>query len=526
MRVASIATLLACVPAALPAQTVASRGDLEVVDCLLPGQVRQLGNRTYLTQRRPTRTTASDCRIKGGEYVAYDRADLRSALNVWLPAAEAGDAEAQANVGEIYERGIGGTPNFEAAALWYRKAADQGLSRALFNLGTLYEQGFGVEQDRLTALNLYRQAWGIRDNDLLYQDAVTRQQSQLRAELEKKIAERDAEIATLEKQVTDLEARLKREAGTANAGSTEIATLRRIVEQLRAERAASEQRLISLGTARTREPGASSTLPTMESTLEPRTVSGLKLGRYFALVIGNQAYTAIEPLKTPHSDAQRAATLLKDKYGFSVQLIEDADDVQMLRALNELNSVLKPEDNLLIYYAGHGTRLKTAARETGYWLPVNAEAPPKDTFWVPNEQVTAHLGRLPARRVLVVADSCYAGLLSDDPSSLFLRDPGQVSLDYLRFKLPKRARLLISSGGDKPVLDEGGQGNSVFSRAFLDVLEQNRSVLSAPALFFQLQSRVKAAAARSGFDQVPEFKSIKGAGHEIGDFFFVPTRTR
>jgi hypothetical protein len=47
-------------------------------------------------------------------------------------------------------------------------------------------------------------------------------------------------------------------------------------------------------------------------------------------------------------------------------------------------------------------------------------------------------------------------------------------------------------------------------------------VLSAPALFAQLQNRVKAAAARTGFRQVPEFKAIKGAGHEIGDFFFVP----
>ena len=81
----------------------------------------------------------------------------------------------------------------------------------------------------------------------------------------------------------------------------------------------------------------------------------------------------------------------------------------MLKAINDLNAVLKPEDNLLIYYAGHGARLQNAKNESGYWLPVNAEPPPKDTFWVPNEQITGHLGRLPAKRVLVVADSCYAG---------------------------------------------------------------------------------------------------------------------
>src|SRR5688500_17025213 len=91
------------------------RSELEIVDCLLPGQVRQLGNSSYLTQRRPVRTTASDCSIRGGEYVAYDRADLQSALRVWMQAAEGGDVEAQTNVGEIYERGLGVAPNYEAA---------------------------------------------------------------------------------------------------------------------------------------------------------------------------------------------------------------------------------------------------------------------------------------------------------------------------------------------------------------------------------------------------------------------------
>src|SRR5262245_65202737 len=49
--------------------------ELFVVDCLLPGQVRKLGRMTFLTPRRPIKTTAQDCEIRGGEYVAYDRAD-------------------------------------------------------------------------------------------------------------------------------------------------------------------------------------------------------------------------------------------------------------------------------------------------------------------------------------------------------------------------------------------------------------------------------------------------------------------
>jgi hypothetical protein len=73
-------------------------------------------------------------------------------------------------------------------------------------------------------------------------------------------------------------------------------------------------------------------------------------GRFYALIIGNQHYRTLEDLKTPRADVERAARVLKQKYGFTVQVLEDADDVQILRALNDLNSVLKPNDNLLIYY--------------------------------------------------------------------------------------------------------------------------------------------------------------------------------
>lgn len=63
--------------------------DLMIVDCLLPGQVRQLGAEfTYLSARRPIRTSAKDCAIRGGEYVAFDRANYGTALKIWLPKSQ------------------------------------------------------------------------------------------------------------------------------------------------------------------------------------------------------------------------------------------------------------------------------------------------------------------------------------------------------------------------------------------------------------------------------------------------------
>lgn len=503
---------------------IVKRSDVEIVDCLLPGQVRQLGNSTFLSQRRPIRTTTAECSIRGGEYVAYDRADIKQALRIWMETAQGGDPEAQTNVGEIYERGMGVPPDYVAAAQWYQKAADKGYSRALFNLGTMYEQGQGVEQDQLKALNLYRQAWGIKEDNIIFASAAQREQDELRKQLEEAISEKDSQLGLLQKQLKEMQDKLaKQPAGEKTAdNSKEVDALKKWIAQLESERSKSTERLA--GIPKTRTPSGMQELTQLPPTADERTLSGMNFGRYYAIVIGNQNYQQIESLQTPKYDAARAARILADKYGFTVQILDDANDITMLKTINDLNAVLKPEDNVLIYYAGHGARLKSGAGslESGYWLPVNADAPPEDRFWVPNEQITGHLGRLSAKRVLVVADSCYSGLLSTDPSYLFLNDKVAYSKEYIKFKLPKRSRLLLSSGGDKPVLDEGSGGNSVFARAFLDELEANQGILSSPELFSRIRKRVEVAAAKNKFVQTPEFKSIKGAGHEVGDFFFVP----
>ena len=498
---------------------IESVDDLYIVDCLLPGQVRVLGGRTYQTPRRPTRTTAVDCRIRGGEYTAYDRADLRSALAVWMGAAETGDAEAQNTVGEIFERGLGDQPNYEAAAIWYEKAAAQGHSAALLNLGTLYERGLGVQTDRLKALNLYRQSWGLAEDDLMYESAVNRELETIRNELNRQIDEQRTQIELLERQIGQLRAAPQR----SGEAERELEQLREWVARLRTEQAASEGRL-----ARTREPSPQAEPNESWGNESGTNIGGKDFGRYYALVIGNQQYEMMEDLATPVSDARRVAAVLEQKYGFSVQLVTDANDLTVMTAMNNLRSVIRENDNLLIYYAGHGSRIRSGEYEIGYWLPTNAHRPPDDSLWIPTEQVTKVMATSNAQRVLVIADSCYAGLLTTDPAARFslAGDPGVYrSPRFLESRFPRRSRLLISSGGDQPVLDDAGNGNSVFANAFVEILEANSDVLSTPALFLSVRQRVYDAAREQEFEEVPEINAIGKAGHESGDFFFIPSES-
>ncbi len=500
--------------------------ELHVVDCLLPGQVRSVGRRTYLTPRRPIRTTAADCQIRGGEYTSYDRADYKSALKVWLPAAEAGDAEAQANVGEIFERGLGGGPNYEAALIWYRRSAEQGNTRAQFNLGTLYEQGLGVEKHALTALNWYRLAWGITEDNVIFSKAAAREREVLREQLQATVREKQAQIDVLRKQLTALQEKLNIGDRQSTDAQTTAETLKSLIAQLEEQRTTRQAELEAIPVTREPTPAVAREQPILPG--EVQTYQDMNLGRYYALLIGNQHYSELEDLNTPISDIARAKRVLEEKYGFVVFTITDGDNIEVMRAINDLYDIVGEDDNLLIFYAGHGSRLTTGDVEVGYWLPSNAERPPRNTYWVANEFVTGHLSRIKAKRVLIVADSCYAGLLSTEPSFLLLGDDGPQysNKDFLRFKLTKRSRLLLSSGGDRPVLDGSGNGHSVFANAFLDELEANTTLLPGPQLFLRIQDRVRAAAAEVDFDQRPEFKTIKAAGHEVGDFFFVPAELR
>ena len=85
-----------------------------------------------------------------------------------------------------------------------------------------------------------------------------------------------------------------------------------------------------------------------------------------------------------------------------------------------------------------------------------------------------------------------------------------------------RARLVLTSGGLQPVLDAGGRDHSVFARAFIGTLEGNQGILEGHGIFEKVNDRVQQVAASFDLAQIPQYAPVKHAGHESGEFFFVP----
>ena len=89
---------------------------------------------------------------------AYNSGDFTTAFSELTPAAEAGDAEAQALIAGMYARGQGTEADLDAAADWYGRAADQGHLYATTMLGWFYMRGVGVEQDAVRGYRLLSRA--------------------------------------------------------------------------------------------------------------------------------------------------------------------------------------------------------------------------------------------------------------------------------------------------------------------------------------------------------------------------------
>jgi TPR repeat protein len=95
--------------------------------------------------------------LQEGE-MASNRADSATVLRLWRPLADQGNAEAQFNLGILYELGRGVPQDDEVAANWYRRAADQGHITAQFYLGIMYANGHSVLKDYAAAVKWNRRA--------------------------------------------------------------------------------------------------------------------------------------------------------------------------------------------------------------------------------------------------------------------------------------------------------------------------------------------------------------------------------
>jgi len=229
-------------------------------------------------------------------------------------------------------------------------------------------------------------------------------------------------------------------------------------------------------------------------------------GKFYAVVIGESQYQKDESLPTAVNDARAVAQLLESRYGYDVARLENASGQQIVATLQATAKRMTNADNLLVFYAGHGTLLN----DKGYWKPVDADF--EMTNWISPAMIKDLLLDHPARRTLVIADSCYSGAIAR----------GTRSSPYSRESKEKRSRIVISSGGNAPIVDSADGQHSLFTRALLDVLgKPDDSVTPVQSVFARIRERVNDSARRAGREQNPDLAVMAEVGDEGGTYFFV-----
>lgn len=214
--------------------------------------------------------------------------------------------------------------------------------------------------------------------------------------------------------------------------------------------------------------------PTRGVGVEEESISPAEFGNYHALIIGINNYKKWPNLKFAEKDADDIQKILISQYSFPQKNVtflsnKDATREGILKALRLKLGGLGENDNLLIFYAGHGQL--DALTGNGYLIPEDAGLYEAYT-WISSSTLQDLLtgpGVL-AKSVLVVADACFAGGLLKrsgptpgkmfEPSSLSRGQKAEEDEKYKRYQqrlmkmANKKSRQVIASGGFEEVPDK------------------------------------------------------------------------
>jgi hypothetical protein len=255
---------------------------------------------------------------------------------------------------------------------------------------------------------------------------------------------------------------------------------------------------------------------TREATAQlatPRVASQNKAigtGKNHALLIGVNQYESskINPLSEPVKDATALRNILVNDYTFdssNVKQLRNPTRDEILDELDRLAERLTKDDNLLIFYAGHG--YWDESRQEGYWLPSDADQN-RRRDWISNGTIVSAINGIKTQHTLLVSDACFSGGILKTRAAFNDIPPATESL----YNLPSRKAM--TSGTLTEVPDK-----SVFVEYLIKRLEDNKDrYATSQDLFARMRTAV---INNSPTRQVPQFGEIRETGDEGGDFIFV-----
>jgi hypothetical protein len=244
-------------------------------------------------------------------------------------------------------------------------------------------------------------------------------------------------------------------------------------------------------------------------------MKAVEVGEYYGLVIGIDSYSGEWPmLKNAVNDARGVAELLSTKYSFQYMKTlydKDATRDKILEQFEYLLKTVKANDNVLIYYSGHGEYIENM--DKGFWVPVDASSKSISKY-ISNEDIKAFLTGIKSKHTLLVTDACFSG---DIFRGKTMTIPYENSTKYYSKMYSLTSRKALTSGGVEPVMDKGKENHSIFAYYFLQALKNNTEKFIDAGQVFDF---LKIPVVNNSY-QTPAYSPIRNAGDEGGQFIFI-----
>lgn len=244
----------------------------------------------------------------------------------------------------------------------------------------------------------------------------------------------------------------------------------------------------------------------------------ISAGKYIALVIGINSYSGYwRPLKNAVNDAEGFANVLREEYQFDEVLTlldEEATRRNIIQKFEWLADNTTKDDNVLIFYAGHGQFNKSLNK--GYWVPVDA-ASNSVADYISNNDVKTFMGGIPSKHSLLITDACFAGdIFRGSKTESIKFDPNNME-KYYKEVYRKQSRLALTSGGVEEVSDAGKDDHSIFTYYLIKALKENdKKYFDANQLFNEFRIAVT-----NNSEQTPMLQVIRDTNDEGGQFIFI-----
>ncbi|OYX90773.1 MAG: hypothetical protein B7Y76_15145, partial [Sphingobacteriia bacterium 35-40-5] len=205
--------------------------------------------------------------------------------------------------------------------------------------------------------------------------------------------------------------------------------------------------------------------------------------------------------------ATELKNILQANYTFAPKNIEtlyNKSREEIMQALVVKSNAMGENDNLLIFYAGHGIAEKDKFGDVdGYWVPSSAKKG-LNASYISADDINKALKRSNAKHILVVADACFSGAFTRSLSS-------DASIGVQKqYSVPSRK--IMASGNLEPVPD-----NSKFVYYLKKNLKENKEkYLTAKKLFDSFYEAIL-----NNSETSPQYAAIKNVGDEGGEFVFI-----